>query len=98
MSTPYRHLNSKTTNSHKAYKEVVKFFFFKLAQPPTKLGFHGNTKETFKYQKMKSALQLELQDLHGLPYFAGIIWFVLLGICLIAIVFYLFQKITNPKE
>ncbi len=41
---------------------------------------------------MKSALQLELQDLHGLPYIAGIIWFVLLGICLIAIVIYLFQK------
>ena len=46
---------------------------------------------------MKSALQLELQDLHGLPYFAGIIWFVLLGICLIAIVFYLFQKNYKPK-
>ena len=46
---------------------------------------------------MKSALQLELQDLHGLPYFAGIVWFVLLGICLIAIVFYLFQKNYKPK-
>jgi len=46
---------------------------------------------------MKSALQLELQDLHGLPYFAGIIWFVLLGICLIAIVFYLFQKNYKSK-
>ena len=46
---------------------------------------------------MKSALQLELQDLHGLPYFAGIIWFALLGICLIAIVFYLFQKNYKPK-
>ena len=46
---------------------------------------------------MKSALQLELQDLHGLPYFAGIIWFVLLGICLIAILFYLFQKNYKPK-
>jgi len=31
---------------------------------------------------MKSALQLELQDLHGLPYIATIIWFVLLGISL----------------
>ena len=41
---------------------------------------------------MKSALQLELQDLHGLPYVATIIWFVLLGICLLALVFYLFQK------
>ncbi len=41
---------------------------------------------------MKSALQVELQDLHGLPYFATIIWFVLLGISLLAIVFYLLQK------
>ena len=41
---------------------------------------------------MKSALQLELQDLHGLPYIATIIWFVLLGVCLLAVVFYLFQK------
>ncbi len=47
---------------------------------------------------MKSALQLELQDLHGLPYFAGIIWFVLLGICLIAIAFYLIQKNYRSKE
>ena len=46
---------------------------------------------------MKSALQLELQNLHGLPYFATIIWFVLLGICLIAIVFYLFQKNYKSK-
>ena len=41
---------------------------------------------------MKSALQLELQDLHGLPYIATIIWFVLLGLCLIALFFYLLQK------
>ena len=47
---------------------------------------------------MKSALQLELQDLHGLPYFAGIIWFVLIGICLIAIAFYLIQKNYKSKE
>ena len=46
---------------------------------------------------MKSALQLELQDLHGLPYIAGIIWFVLLGICLIAIVVYVFQKNYRAK-
>ena len=46
---------------------------------------------------MKSALQLELQDLHGLPYFATIIWFVLLGVCLLAVVFYLFQKNYSPK-
>ena len=41
---------------------------------------------------MKSALQLELQNLHGLPYIATIIWFALLGVCLLAVVFYLFQK------
>ena len=46
---------------------------------------------------MKSALQLELQDLHGLPYIATIIWFVLLGVCLLAVVFYLFQKNYKPK-
>ena len=47
---------------------------------------------------MKSALQLELQDLQGLPYIAGIVWFVLLGICLISIVIYLFQKNYRNKE
>ena len=47
---------------------------------------------------MKSALQLELQDLHGLPYIATIIWFVLLGVCLIAVVFYLFQKNFFSKK
>ena len=46
---------------------------------------------------MKSALQLELQDLHGLPYIATIIWFVLLGLCLLAVVFYLFKK-KSPKR
>ncbi len=46
---------------------------------------------------MKSALQLELQDLHGLPYIAAIIWFVLLGVCLLAVVFYLFQKNYKPE-
>ena len=46
---------------------------------------------------MKSALQLELDDLHGLPYIATIIWFVLLGVCLLAVVFYLFQKNYGPK-
>ena len=45
---------------------------------------------------MKSALQLELQDLHGLPYTATIIWFVLLGVCLLAVIFYLFQKNYRP--
>ena len=46
---------------------------------------------------MKSALQLELQDLHGLPYIATIFWFVLLGVCLLAVVFYLFQKNYRQK-
>ena len=46
---------------------------------------------------MKSALQLELQDLHGLPYIATIIWFVLLGVCLLAVIFYLFQKNFRSK-
>ena len=46
---------------------------------------------------MKSALQVELQDLDGLPYFATIIWFVLLGISLLAIGFYLFKK-SNPTH
>ena len=46
---------------------------------------------------MKSALQVEIQDLHGLPYFATIIWFVLLGISLLAIVFYLLRK-NQPSE
>ena len=47
---------------------------------------------------MKSALQLELQDLHGLAYNATIIWFVLLGVSLLAVVFYLFQKNYKPKS
>ena len=46
---------------------------------------------------MKSALQLELQDLHGLAYNATIIWFVLLGVSLLAVVFYLFQKNYRSK-
>ena len=47
---------------------------------------------------MKSALQLELQNLHGLPYIATIIWFVLLGICLLALAIYLFQKNYSSKR
>ena len=47
---------------------------------------------------MKSALQLELQDLHGLPYIATIVWFVLLGVSLLAVVFYLFQKNSLSKK
>ena len=46
---------------------------------------------------MKSALQLELQDLHGLAYNATIIWFVLLGVSLLAVFFYLVQKNYRPK-
>ena len=46
---------------------------------------------------MKSALQLELQDLHGLAYNATIIWFVLLGVSLLAVVYYLFQKNFRSK-
>ena len=46
---------------------------------------------------MKSALQLELQDLHGLAYNATIIWFVLLGVSLLAVLFYFFQKNYRPK-
>ena len=47
---------------------------------------------------MKSALQLELQDLHGLPYIATIIWFILLGVSVLAVIFYLFQKNSSSKE
>ena len=47
---------------------------------------------------MKSALQLELQDLHGLAYNATIIWFLLLGVSLLAVVFYLFQKNYRSKS
>ena len=47
---------------------------------------------------MKSALQLELQDLHGLPYIATIIWFVLLGISLLAVIFYFYQKNSSSKR
>ena len=47
---------------------------------------------------MKSALQLELQDLHGLPYIATIIWFLLLGFSLLAVFFYLFKKNSFSKR
>ena len=47
---------------------------------------------------MKSALQLELQDLNGLPYIATIIWFVLLGVSLLAVIFYLFKKNSASKR
>ena len=45
---------------------------------------------------MKSALQLELEDLHGLAFISGIIWFALLGIFLIGIVIYLIQRKLKP--
>ena len=47
-------------------------------------------------EKMKSALQLELEDLHGLAFVSGIIWFALLGVFLIGIAIYLIQKKFKP--
>ena len=45
---------------------------------------------------MKSALQLELEDLHGLAFISGIIWFVLLGVFLLGIAIYLIRKKLKP--
>ena len=45
---------------------------------------------------MKSALQLELEDLHGLAFISGIIWFSLLGVFLLGIAIYLIQKKLRP--
>ena len=45
---------------------------------------------------MKSALQLELEDLHGLAFISGIIWFALLGLFLLGIAIYLIQKKIKP--
>ena len=47
---------------------------------------------------MKSALQLELEDLHGLAFISGIIWFALLGIFLLGIAIFLIQKKLKPKS
>ncbi len=47
---------------------------------------------------MKSALQLELEDLHGLAFISGIIWFALLGIFLLGIAIYLIQKKIKPSS
>ena len=53
---------------------------------------------------MKSALQLELEDLHGLAFISGIIWFALLGVFLLGIAIYLIHKklktksIKNPED
>ena len=44
---------------------------------------------------MKSALQQELQQLDGLPFIAGIIWTVLIGLSLIAIAIIYFRGATN---
>ena len=45
---------------------------------------------------MKSALQLELEDLHGLAFISGIIWFALLGAFLLGIAIYLIKKKLKP--
>ena len=47
---------------------------------------------------MKSALQLELEDLHGLAFISGIIWFSLLGLFLLGIAIFLIQKKLKPKS
>ena len=47
---------------------------------------------------MKSALQLEIEDLHGLAFISGIIWFTLLGLFLLGIAIYLIQKKIKPKS
>ena len=41
---------------------------------------------------MKSALQLELEELHGLAFISGIIWFSLLVVFILGIAIYLIQK------
>ena len=45
---------------------------------------------------MKSALQLELEDLHGLAFISGIIWFALLGVFLIGIAIFIIRKKLKP--
>ena len=45
---------------------------------------------------MKSALQLELEDLHGLAFVSGIVWFALLGVFLLGIAIYLIKKKLKP--
>ena len=47
---------------------------------------------------MKSALQLELENLHGIAFISGIIWFALLGVFLLGIAIYLIQRKLNPKS
>ena len=47
---------------------------------------------------MKSALQLELENLHGLAFISGIVWFSLLGVFLLGIAIYLIQKKLKPNS
>ena len=47
---------------------------------------------------MKSALQLELENLHGLAFISGIIWFALLGVFLLGIAIFLIQKKIKPTS
>ena len=47
---------------------------------------------------MKSALRLELQQLEGLPFIAGIIWAALIGISLIAITFFYFRNLSKKPS
>ena len=47
---------------------------------------------------MKSALQLELENLHGLAFISGIVWFALLGVFLLGIAIYLIQKKLKPHS
>ena len=47
---------------------------------------------------MRSALQLELEDLHEIAFISGIIWFALLGVFLLGIAIYLIQKKLKPKS
>ena len=55
-------------------------------------------KKNLNIKKMKSALQLELEDLHGIAFISGIIWFALLGVFLLGIAIYLIQKKLKPKS
>ena len=45
---------------------------------------------------MKSALQLELENLHGLAFISGIVWFALLALFLLGIAIYMIQKRLKP--
>ena len=47
---------------------------------------------------MKSALQLELEDLQGLAFISGIIWFALLGVFLLGIAIFIIQKKIKPTS